>query len=112
MEGREIQHFQRVATSTLVRLWESHLRRCPHPQGAVQIKAVMEMSTPSSKKELQLLIDKLVALGSFIARFIDKLRPFFLVLRKASAIGWTDNCQNAFEEIKHYITQPPILSSP
>ena len=54
-------------------LWESHLRRCPHPQGAVQIKAVMEMSAPSSKKELQLLIDKLVALGSFIARFIDKL---------------------------------------
>ena len=34
------------------------------------------------------------------------------MLRKASAIGWTDNCQSAFEEIKHYLTQPPILSSP
>ncbi|RVW91194.1 hypothetical protein CK203_031663 [Vitis vinifera] len=32
--------------------------------------------------------------------------------REASATGWTDNCQNAFEEVKHYLTQPPILSSP
>ena len=34
------------------------------------------------------------------------------MLRKANATGWTDNCQNAFEKIKHYLTQPPILSSP
>ena len=33
------------------------------------------------------------------------------MLRKANATGWTDNCQNAFEKIKHYLTQPPILSS-
>ena len=24
----------------------------------------------------------------------------------------TDSCQNAFEKIKHCLTQPPILSSP
>ncbi|RVW54964.1 hypothetical protein CK203_096349 [Vitis vinifera] len=44
---------------------------------------------------------KLVALGRFIARFTDELRPFFLAIRKAGANGWTDNCQNAFEKIKH-----------
>ncbi|KAL6351341.1 hypothetical protein AAG906_035133 [Vitis piasezkii] len=47
-----------------------------------------------------------------ITRFTNKLRPFFMVLRKTDAIGWTDNCQSAFEEIKHYLTQPPILSQP
>ena len=26
--------------------------------------------------------------------------------------GWTDNCQNAFEKIKHCLIQPPILSNP
>ena len=26
--------------------------------------------------------------------------------------GWTDDCKQAFEEIKHYLTQPPIMSSP
>ena len=77
-----------------------------------QIKAVMEAPAPRNKKELQRLTGKLVALGRFIARFTDKLRPFFLVLRKAGTTGWTDNCQSAFEKIKHYLTQPSILSSP
>ena len=71
----------------------------------------METPPPRSKKELQRLTGKLVALGRFIARFTDELRPFFLAIRKAGANGWTDNCQNALEKIKHYFMQPPILSS-
>nr|CAN74304.1 hypothetical protein VITISV_013003 [Vitis vinifera] len=74
--------------------------------------AVMETPPPRSKKELQRLTGKLVALGRFIARFTDELRPFFLAIRKAGTSGWTDNCQNAFEKIKHCLMQPPILSSP
>ena len=68
-----------------------------------QIKVVMDTSAPSSK-ELQRLTSRLVALGRFIARFTNKLRPFFLVLKGASAIGWTENYQSAFEGIKHYLT--------
>ncbi|RVW84454.1 Transposon Ty3-I Gag-Pol polyprotein [Vitis vinifera] len=45
---------------------------------------------PRNKKELQRLTGKLVALGRFIARFTDELRPFFLAIRKAGAHGWTD----------------------
>ena len=77
-----------------------------------QVKAVMETPPPRSKKELQRLTSKLVALGHFIACFTDKLRPFFLAIRKAGASGWTDSCQSAFEKIKHCLMQPPILSSP
>nr|CAN71493.1 hypothetical protein VITISV_011662 [Vitis vinifera] len=77
-----------------------------------QVKAVMETPPPRNKKKLQRLTGKFVALGRFIARFTDELRPFFLAIRKAGAHGWTDNCQNAFEKIKHCLMQPPILSSP
>lgn len=77
-----------------------------------QIKAVMNTLAPRSKKELQCLTGKLVALKHFIARFTNKLRPFFLVLREANSTGWTNNCHNAFKKLKHYLTQPPILSSP
>ena len=77
-----------------------------------KIKVVMETSALSSKKELQCLIDRLVALGRFIARFMDKLRFFFLMLKEAGMTGWTEDYQSAFEKIKHYLTQPPILSSP
>ena len=76
-----------------------------------QVKTVMETPLPRNKKELQRLTGKLVALGRFIARFTDELRPFFLAIRKAGAHGWTDSCQNAFEKIKHCLMQPPILSS-
>ncbi|XP_034695622.1 uncharacterized protein LOC117921772 [Vitis riparia] len=77
-----------------------------------QIRVVMETSVQSNKKELQHLIGRLVALRRFIARFIDKLRPFFLMLKGVGTLGWTEDCQSAFEVIKHYLTQPPILSSP
>lgn len=77
-----------------------------------QIKIVIETSALSSKKELQRLTAKLVALGRFIARFMDKLRPFFLALKRVDATGWMEDCQSAFEVIKHYLTQPPILSNP
>ncbi|RVW70483.1 hypothetical protein CK203_056168 [Vitis vinifera] len=77
-----------------------------------QVKAVMETPPLRSKKELQRFTGKLVALGRFIARFTDELRLFFLAIRKAGVSGWTDNCQNAFEKIKHCLMQPPILSSP
>ncbi|RVW84098.1 Retrovirus-related Pol polyprotein from transposon opus [Vitis vinifera] len=77
-----------------------------------QVKAVMETPPPRSKKELQRLTGKLVALGRFIAYFTDELRLFFLAIRKSGANGWTDSCQSAFEKIKHCLMQPPILSSP
>nr|CAN67487.1 hypothetical protein VITISV_044189 [Vitis vinifera] len=76
-----------------------------------QIKAVMETPPPRNKKKLQRLTGKLVALGRFIARFTDELRPFFLAIRNAGTHGWTDSCQNAFEKIKHCLMHPPILSS-
>ncbi|RVX09996.1 hypothetical protein VitviT2T_023757 [Vitis vinifera] len=77
-----------------------------------QVKAVIETPPPRSKKELQRLTGKLVALGRFITRFTDELRPFFLAIRKAGANEWTDSYQNAFEKIKHCLMQPPILNSP
>ncbi|RVW20895.1 hypothetical protein CK203_113694 [Vitis vinifera] len=77
-----------------------------------QIKAVIETFAPSSKKELQRLTGRLATLGRFIARFTDKLRSLFLALKGASTTGWTEDYQSVFEEIKRYLTQPPILSSP
>ncbi|RVW62168.1 Transposon Ty3-I Gag-Pol polyprotein [Vitis vinifera] len=76
-----------------------------------QAKAVIETPPPKSKKDLQRLTGKLVALGRFIAHFTDELRSFFLAIRKAGANRWTDSCQNNFERIKHCLRQPPIFSS-
>ena len=69
-----------------------------------QIKVILETHSPSSKKELQYLIGRLAALGHFIARFMDKLRHFFLTFKRASVIGETDECGQAFNKIKRYLT--------
>ena len=99
----------RVSASNFLGFMITQMRIEVNPD---QIKVVMETSAPSSKKELQRLTGRLVALGRFIAQFTDKLRLFFLVLKGANATGWTEDCQSAFEGIKHYLTQPHILSSP
>ncbi|RVW97140.1 hypothetical protein CK203_029948 [Vitis vinifera] len=79
----------------------------------IVVKAKLESSISSIYRKFFISYEsKLVALGRFIARFTEELRPFFLAIRKAGAQGWTDSCQSAFEKIKHYLKQPPILSSP
>ncbi|KAL6331247.1 hypothetical protein AAG906_009675 [Vitis piasezkii] len=53
---------------------------------------------PGTKKELQRLTCKLVALGRFIARFTDELRPFFLAM-KSGVQGWTDGCRKLSKKL-------------
>jgi hypothetical protein len=43
-----------------------------------------------------------------MSRSTDKCLPFFKTLKKAFV--WTDECQQAFEELKRYLTEPPLLS--
>ena len=49
-----------------------------------QVKAILKTPTLNSKKELQHLTNHFLALGRFIARFIDKLKLFFLTLKGAN----------------------------
>ena len=53
----------------------------------------------------------LAALGWFIARFTNKLRHFFTTMCKVQMFGWTKEYKSAFDAIKHYLIEPPILSS-
>ena len=62
-----------------------------------QVKAVANTLAPTNKKELQRLTRKLVSFGRFIARFTNKMKPFFLALREVNKSGWTQSCQNAFK---------------
>jgi hypothetical protein len=73
-----------------------------------KIKAVLEMTPPRTTKEVQSLTGKMAALNRFVSRATDKCLPFFKTLRKAFV--WTDECQKSFEELKRYLTSPPLLS--
>ena len=75
-----------------------------------KIKAVLDMSSPSSIKEVQCLTGRIVALRRFVSRANDKCQPFFQVLKKA--FQWDAHCEEAFTALKTYLSSPPILVSP
>ena len=77
-----------------------------------QLKAILQSPAPSSEKEIQRLTGRLAALGRFISRFTDRLKPFFTTLRGASRPEWDEECDRAFIVIKQYLTEPPILVIP
>ena len=77
-----------------------------------QLKAILQSLAPSSKKGIQQLTGRLAALGRFISRFMDCLKPFFATLRGANRAEWNEECDRGFMEIKKYLIEPPILMIP
>ena len=73
-----------------------------------KIRAIMEMTPPRNVKEVQSLNGKVAVLNRFVSRATDKCLPFFRILKKS--FEWTDECQQAFEELKAYLSAPPLLS--
>ena len=47
----------------------------------IQLRAIMESHTLTSRKGVQQLTGPLAALGRFISRFIDRLKQFFTTLK-------------------------------
>ena len=59
-------------------------------------------------KEVQNLNGKIAALNKFVSKAMDKCLLFFRTLRKS--FEWMDECQKAFEDLKKYLSSPPLLS--
>ena len=68
----------------------------------------MEMAPPKNLKEVQSLNGKVAVLNRFVSRATDKCMPFFRMLKKS--FEWTVECQQAFDDLKAYLTSPPLLS--
>ena len=66
------------------------------------------MASPKTVKEVQKLTGRITALNRFISRATDKCLPFFKTLKQDFA--WTDKCEAAFQELKRYLSNPPLLS--
>ncbi|XP_059436814.1 uncharacterized protein LOC132169883 [Corylus avellana] len=66
------------------------------------------MQSPKNVKQVQQLTGRIVALNRFISWSTDKCLPFFMILRKA--FEWSEECEQAFEQLKRYLVSPPLLS--
>ena len=54
----------------------------------------------------------IAALNRFIFRSADRCRPFFQLLNKWKGFEWTEECALAFQQLKEYLSRPPIMSKP
>ena len=77
-----------------------------------QIRAVNSLQPPRNPKEVQKLTGMIAALNRFISRLADRCRPFFLLLNKWKGFEWIEECALAFQQLKEYLSRPPIMSSP
>lgn len=62
-----------------------------------QIRVIQEMTIPTSQKEVQELIRKIVALSRFLSWLSDQRKPIFVVLRRKKSLRWDIECTAAFE---------------
>ena len=77
-----------------------------------QIKAINDLKPPRNAKEVQKLIGMIAALNQFISRPADRCRPFYLLINKRKGFEWSEDCIVAFQQLKEYLSWPPIMSSP
>ncbi|KAL6177774.1 hypothetical protein ACLB2K_049296 [Fragaria x ananassa] len=77
-------------------------------------KAVINAPAPKTKKELQQLFVKINFLRRFISNSVGKVKLFssLLKLQGAKEFVWETCHQEAFDRIKEYLANPPVLVPP
>jgi hypothetical protein len=81
----------------------------PNPE---KVSTITKMKPPESLHDVQKLTGCMTALSKFISRLGVRGLPFFKLLKKHDKFQWTQEAQEAFEDLKKYLTTPPTLVAP
>ena len=73
-----------------------------------KVKAILDMSSLKTIKEVQSLTGRVAALNRFVSRATDKCLPFFKTLKQAFVL--TNECEAAFQELKRYLSNSTLES--
>ena len=63
-------------------------------------------------KDVQKLTGCIAALSHFVSRLGERAMPFYKLLKKQDKFQWTPEAQQAFDELKKFLTNPPVLVPP
>ncbi|XP_039165195.1 uncharacterized protein LOC120291608 [Eucalyptus grandis] len=75
-------------------------------------KAICELQPPSIVKEVRSLLGRLNYIARFISQLSETAKPFFKLLRKNVQVEWNEECREAFDKLKQYLMNPPVLVPP
>ena len=77
-----------------------------------KVKAIQELSPPHTQKQVRGFLGRLNYIARFISQLTERCDPIFRLLKKHNPGEWDDECQEAFDKIKYYLTNPPVLVPP
>jgi len=77
-----------------------------------KVNKIMEMSKPKNVCEIQSFMGTCNYFRRFVPNFATVIKPINMLLRKNQEFEWNDECQKAFDNVKHLILNAPILSYP
>ncbi|PON70056.1 hypothetical protein TorRG33x02_258100 [Trema orientale] len=74
-------------------------------------KAILEIKPPKNLKQIREFVGK-SRLRRFITPLASIIKPLHQLTKKNGECKWTPEHQQAFEEIKHILTNPRVMSAP
>ncbi|CAL8115461.1 unnamed protein product [Prunus armeniaca] len=77
-----------------------------------KVEALRNMPSPKTPREVQVLTGRIAALSGFISRLSDRCKPFFRAIQNRKYDVWGPEQVEAFDQLKRYLTSPPILTIP
>ena len=78
----------------------------------VKVKARLEMPPLETLKELRGIQGRLAYIKRFISNLSGKCRPFSSLMKKGVDFVEDKEYDEAFKDIKRYLTNPPVLAAP
>ena len=76
-----------------------------------KIKAIRHTPISKTQKDVKSFFRKINFIGRFIAQLTSTYEHLLKLLKKNAPMNWNENCQQAFDKIKTYLLNPPVLVS-
>ena len=87
----------------------------PHPDES-KTKKILQVSTPTTKKQVRSLLGLLSFYGRYIPGFASVAAPLTDLIkedgRSCRSIHWTPDCSSALQEIQNMLSRKPVLLLP
>src|SRR5213083_2887317 len=77
-----------------------------------KLKDIFRMNSPTKLKDVQKLTSCMEALRRFVSRLEERAMHFYKLLKKQDKFQWTPEAQQAFDKLKEFLTNPPVLVPP
>ena len=74
-----------------------------------KVRAIQDLPPSRTQKEVRSFMGILNYIARFISQMMGKCDSIFKMLRKHNSNKWDEECQVAFDKVKEYLTNAPML---